>query len=253
MRARYYSPELRRFINADIIAGAISEAITLNRYAYANGNPVSNVDPFGLEVDKLGGDSKAVDTSFDLLPADVRKQLEELYDIIGTCIEGISAAVDNIYYAVGNILKNASPEKMGVAAYSDLVRQLLDFVSDTTSPTSKVATFLDDVSVPWAEPISVAFDVTFDIYDNIEKGEKVQYIVSDAVVECVYSVTGVAIGAMIGSVVVPGLGTVAGFVIGVVVDVAYEVLTETPIAEGKSFKDWAKDSWRNVVDFFSGE
>ena len=49
MRARYYSPELRRFINADIIAGEISNAITLNRYAYANGNPVSNVDPFGLE------------------------------------------------------------------------------------------------------------------------------------------------------------------------------------------------------------
>ena len=48
MRARYYSPELRRFINADIIAGEISNAITLNRYAYANGNPVSNVDPFGL-------------------------------------------------------------------------------------------------------------------------------------------------------------------------------------------------------------
>ena len=50
MRARYYSPEMRRFINADIIAGGISNAITLNRYAYANGNPVSYVDPFGLSV-----------------------------------------------------------------------------------------------------------------------------------------------------------------------------------------------------------
>ena len=49
MRARYYSPELRRFINADIVPGEISNAITLNRYAYANGNPVSNIDPFGLE------------------------------------------------------------------------------------------------------------------------------------------------------------------------------------------------------------
>ena len=50
MRARYYSPEIRRFINADIIPGEISNAITLNRYAYANGNPVSNIDPFGLSV-----------------------------------------------------------------------------------------------------------------------------------------------------------------------------------------------------------
>ncbi len=50
MRARYYSPEMKRFINADIIAGSISNAVTLNRFAYANGNPVSNIDPFGLMV-----------------------------------------------------------------------------------------------------------------------------------------------------------------------------------------------------------
>lgn len=51
MRARYYSPEMRRFVNADIVAGEISNAVTLNRYAYANGNPVSKVDPFGLSAD----------------------------------------------------------------------------------------------------------------------------------------------------------------------------------------------------------
>ena len=48
MRARYYSPEMKRFVNADIIPGKLSNAITLNRFAYANGNPVSFVDPFGL-------------------------------------------------------------------------------------------------------------------------------------------------------------------------------------------------------------
>ena len=48
MRARYYSPEMKRFINADIVAGKLSNAITLNRFAYANGNPVSFIDPFGL-------------------------------------------------------------------------------------------------------------------------------------------------------------------------------------------------------------
>ena len=50
MRARYYSPDMKRFINADIVAGEISNAITLNRFAYANGNPVSLVDPMGLGV-----------------------------------------------------------------------------------------------------------------------------------------------------------------------------------------------------------
>ncbi|MBR6558793.1 MAG: RHS repeat-associated core domain-containing protein [Clostridia bacterium] len=50
MRARYYSPELCRFVNADIISGYISNAVTLNRYAYANGNPVTNIDPYGLGI-----------------------------------------------------------------------------------------------------------------------------------------------------------------------------------------------------------
>ena len=52
MRARYYSPEMKRFINADIVAGEISNAVTLNRFAYANGNPVSFVDPFGLSAER---------------------------------------------------------------------------------------------------------------------------------------------------------------------------------------------------------
>ena len=64
MRARYYSPNMKRFINADIVAGAISNAITLNRFAYANGNPVSFVDPFGLTVDSKSIDSAAL---FDIL------------------------------------------------------------------------------------------------------------------------------------------------------------------------------------------
>ena len=48
MRARYYSPDMRRFINADIVAGTITNAVTLNRYAYANANPAMNIDPLGL-------------------------------------------------------------------------------------------------------------------------------------------------------------------------------------------------------------
>lgn len=65
MRARYYSPEMRRFVNADIISGEISNAITLNRYAYANGNPVSNIDPFGLSVEHRG--SVDFDSLYEIL------------------------------------------------------------------------------------------------------------------------------------------------------------------------------------------
>ncbi len=65
MRARYYSPEMRRFVNADIVAGQLSNAVTLNRFAYANGNPVSFVDPFGLSVDSKG--SIEAESLFEIL------------------------------------------------------------------------------------------------------------------------------------------------------------------------------------------
>jgi len=44
MRARYYNPYIRRFLNAD----PIQMAGGMNWYAYADGNPVSYLDPFGL-------------------------------------------------------------------------------------------------------------------------------------------------------------------------------------------------------------
>ena len=51
MRARYYSPELKRFISADSVIGNLASTPSLNRYAYANGNPVTQIDPFGLSAE----------------------------------------------------------------------------------------------------------------------------------------------------------------------------------------------------------
>lgn len=55
MRARYYNPYLCRFVSADPAGFAGG----LNHYAYANGNPVSLLDPFGLNAFATG------DTSFN--------------------------------------------------------------------------------------------------------------------------------------------------------------------------------------------
>jgi RHS repeat-associated protein len=44
MRARYYSPYLMRFLNADPIGFGGGS----NWFTYADGNPISNTDPFGL-------------------------------------------------------------------------------------------------------------------------------------------------------------------------------------------------------------
>ena len=48
MRSRYYNPDIKRFINQDVLIGSITNSASLNRYSYVEGNPVSYTDPFGL-------------------------------------------------------------------------------------------------------------------------------------------------------------------------------------------------------------
>ena len=50
MQARYYSPFLCRFVNADPSGFKAG----LNFYAFANNNPVSYIDPFGLDAQSAG-------------------------------------------------------------------------------------------------------------------------------------------------------------------------------------------------------
>ncbi|MCI8610758.1 MAG: RHS repeat-associated core domain-containing protein, partial [Clostridiales bacterium] len=52
MRTRYYNPALKRFMKADILEGSIADSTSMNVFAYANGNPISFVDPFGLSADR---------------------------------------------------------------------------------------------------------------------------------------------------------------------------------------------------------
>ncbi len=50
MRARYYSPAMKRFVNQDLLLGNITEGQTLNRFAYGINNPITHIDPTGYFV-----------------------------------------------------------------------------------------------------------------------------------------------------------------------------------------------------------
>ena len=47
LRARYYDPIIGRLTQLDTFEGGIAAPLSLNRYAYADANPVSFVDPTG--------------------------------------------------------------------------------------------------------------------------------------------------------------------------------------------------------------
>ena len=59
---RYYSASLGRFTQQDSFSGMLDEAMSLNRYGYANGNPLRFIDPSGHdgEESQAWKDTKAV-------------------------------------------------------------------------------------------------------------------------------------------------------------------------------------------------
>lgn len=50
LRARYYSPEIGRFISRDSYAGDATDPLSLNLYTYCHNNPILNFDPSGHSI-----------------------------------------------------------------------------------------------------------------------------------------------------------------------------------------------------------
>jgi RHS repeat-associated protein len=53
LRARYYSPKTGRFWTMDTYEGSQEDSLSLHKYLYCQGNPVSNVDPKGHEIESF--------------------------------------------------------------------------------------------------------------------------------------------------------------------------------------------------------
>jgi RHS repeat-associated protein len=55
LRNRYYSPQLGTFISQDPTEGSMKDPMSLNQYAYVQGNPVNHTDPSGLSPVNVSG------------------------------------------------------------------------------------------------------------------------------------------------------------------------------------------------------
>ena len=121
MRARYYNPDIKRFINQDIKVGDIGSSQSLNRYAYCEGNPVSMVDPFGLcgeDANDQGEKSKY-------------QWLHNALDWAGLVFDGADIVNGILYAAEGDYVNAAISFACGIPAVGNIVAGV--------AKTSKVA------------------------------------------------------------------------------------------------------------------
>ena len=91
MRARYYNIAIKRFCNQDILTGEVGESKSLNRYAYVEGNPVSYLDPFGLDKESTSNIFKR--KIIESLAPEVKSGKTVSYGITATASVGISVGI----------------------------------------------------------------------------------------------------------------------------------------------------------------
>ena len=123
MRARYYNPPIKRFINMDTLLGGIDDGQTLNRYAFVKGRVVDSVDPLGLSADS---DNKFTNYSNALLTAAWHIPINQLSkglinQFFGTLAANSSYSTKALGNLSGTLQNFAGPIlSVGYDTYSDM-------------------------------------------------------------------------------------------------------------------------------------
>ena len=230
MRARYYSPDMRRFINADILHGEISDSASLNRYAFVNGNPISFIDPFGLSKER--GDQVS----------EYAISAVELYDNFKDAVDGFELIIGDVKFVKNGKYINikgdrAILEKYGIKQTRIRADNIKNFegIAKLSNASSAVSSALKSKS-NWAlAGITIAIETTYDMSQYEDLGDKLiigSYDIVSGVIGAGLSMAGgAAVGAKVGSLISPGWGTLAGVVVGGLIGWAYDALVDEPVKE----------------------
>ena len=144
LRARYYDPEMGRFINEDSYEGQVTDPLSLNLYTYCGNDPINNVDPSGNSWDVIGQDlnylknlqneyingsitntPEAIRASANRLREEIMGQTEFIENWMGfrdAAIAGLSLQKGQYGYSVGSA--GSSPTQ---------TQALINFVSEAKS------------------------------------------------------------------------------------------------------------------------
>ena len=107
LNARYYDPQIKRFLNPDAILGANGGVIGYNMYAYCNNDPVDCTDSTGLELRnqfedyiRSGSDAIAVGSFLSMLLTLTASQWDNIVSGVSntwnTVVDGITSTADSI-------------------------------------------------------------------------------------------------------------------------------------------------------------
>ena len=248
MRTRFYNPQLKRFMNADVIDGSIADSTSLNLYTYVNGNPISFVDPFGMSADRGNNETESnsgISQSQINFGIDYSKFSDSFFISDATVQALINE--DNLValytYLRNGILTAERPANIGIGIWNKEVNAALTQLDDVLGSASVFSKGVK--ALPY---VSVAIDTGIGIIDNINNGTSPERIASDAVVDVGFGLAGIgasalsglAAGGLAGSAV-PIVGNIAGAVGGAIGGIAFYVASEVIEINGKSPIEWAKE------------
>jgi len=222
MRARYYNPYLCRFINPDPVGFAGG----LNWYAYADGNPVSFIDPFGLGADSIGPISSWLNTSGAVGAAGVLEQAALVRDGYNawvaqhvTASGGYEPSRDAIR-AFWNQPANSTALSRGVGEMYRWEQRAAQAQTSLANPTgTSPAVNNAAATAKWGGRGLIVVGAGLSVYDVATAPDPYRATAQNGAAIAVGAggaTAGAWTGAGIGSLLGPGVGTAIGAVIGAI-------------------------------------
>lgn len=120
MRARYYTANTGRFISMDQLPGGLRNPQSLDRFSYALGNPIMNIDPSGLTV------------------ADVEKLIKDINSI---------SAKKAAFIATGIIEKNPDLANQAVISASTIIEEQAKYIFGVVNESPALAALSKGVAL----------------------------------------------------------------------------------------------------------